>query len=244
MNSCAVTDKGIVRRQNQDSYYVACNDDTGVALLMVCDGMGGAKAGNVASDLACKVFADAVKDRLADISADEETEDLLKSALQMANTAVFELSVTDFDCRGMGTTLVAAVVKGKRVIIINVGDSRAYRVKKDGIQQVTRDHSVVEDMIERGKITREESKNHPNKHLITRAVGTSPEVACDIFRFDLEENEKILLCSDGLTNVVSDEMILELTQKYADVNVCGEELVKYTVVNGAPDNVTLVLFEA
>ena len=244
MNSSAVTDKGIVRRQNQDSYYVSCNNDAGVALLIVCDGMGGAKAGNVASDLACKVFGKAVMERLLPTSTDSEIEHMMKHALRMANTAVFELSLAEPDCRGMGTTLVAAAAVGKHVIIINVGDSRAYRIKENSVFQITRDHSVVEDMIERGKITREESKNHPNKNLITRAVGTAPEVMCDVFGIDLENNEKLLLCSDGLTNVVSDDRILELVRKHGDIDVCSEELVKQAVINGAPDNVTLVLFEA
>lgn len=243
MNSCAVTDKGIVRRQNQDSYSVFTDNENKIAIVMVCDGMGGAKAGNVASDLACKVFANEVKSRLSKDCSFDEMELIMKDALCMANAAVYELSVADENCRGMGTTLVAAAAADKKLCIMNVGDSRAYIINKNGIGQITRDHSVVEDMIERGKITREESKNHPNKHLITRAVGTSPNVVSDIFKLNAEEGDVILLCSDGLSNVVSDKRMLEELKKSTDITAQSEGLVKEAIVNGAPDNVTVVLFE-
>ena len=243
MKSWAITDKGIVRRQNQDTYYAFCDNSSGTAVLIVCDGMGGAKAGNVASQLATSVFADQLKGKLSSSVPWDELEFMAKSALDMSNTAVFERSSNDLDCTGMGTTLVAAVVCGDNTLVINVGDSRAYRISEGAIQQITRDHSVVEDMVQRGEITREQSLKHPNKNLITRAVGTVEKVDCDIFKLENNSFDYILLCSDGLTNLVSEDEILYQVAHSESLEFCCEKLLGLALTRGAPDNVTIVLFQ-
>jgi len=239
----AITDKGLVRRQNQDAYYTSCDEAASLAVLLVCDGMGGAKAGNVASALAEKIFAEETKKSVQPGVSPDSAAETLKRAINMANKAIFDLSNADDDCRGMGTTLVASVVSGNDAVTVNVGDSRAYLVSDGAIRQVTRDHSVVEDMVERGDITREQSRTHPNKNLITRAVGTVEDVACDTFAFTIKEKDILLLCSDGLSNLVSDEEILKEATSAGSIGECGKKLLDLAISRGAPDNVTLVLFQ-
>ena len=193
MDLCAITDKGRVRRENQDSCYIYREEENDLALLLVCDGMGGHNAGNVASSLAATVFAGEVKEGLANARVTGAVCNLMKSALRTSNNAVYELSDAEESCRGMGTTLVSAIVLGDDATVMNVGDSRAYHVSADVIRQVTRDHSVVEDMVERGDITREESRTHPSKNLITRAVGTSLFVEADFFSVKLRHGDTLLL---------------------------------------------------
>jgi len=244
MNSCALTDKGNVRRQNQDCYFLSCLPEKDAAVMVVCDGMGGAKAGNVASDLACKVFAEAFGSGFDPSDPSLDVEKRLVDTLALANTAVYELSVADEACRGMGTTLVAAVAIRGALTVINVGDSRAYHITDDAMIRITRDHSVVEDMVEEGRISRAESRTHPSKNLITRAVGTGPEVACDVFKRRIEPGEKLLLCSDGLSNLSDDRDLFAFIKARPDIRTCAEALMTDAADKGAPDNVTLILFEA
>ena len=186
MDYFGITDRGIVRKSNQDVFL--CDDirllDS--ALMIVCDGMGGAKSGNIASSMAAECFKKALCDNV-DLFGDKKSlAEKMKSAVEIANSAVYDKSISDTDCRGMGTTLVAAVADKNGATIVNVGDSRAYLIsRKNGIMQITRDHSVVADMIARGDLTKEQAKHHPNKNLITRAIGTSPVVAVDVFHISL-----------------------------------------------------------
>lgn len=243
MNFRAITDKGIVRHQNQDTYYTFCDAPSELALLLVCDGMGGANAGNVASEIAAQAFSEETKRSIyAGIKA-EAAADMMRSALKTANDMVFEKSNSDLSYKGMGTTLVGAVVTGDEAAVINVGDSRAYLISAGKIRQMTRDHSLVEDMIERGDITREESRYHPNKNLITRAVGTASEVSCDTFIFDIRKDDRLLLCSDGLTNMITDDELLNELSGKDSVEECCDKLLSKALKRGAPDNVTIVLLE-
>ena len=233
MDSCAITDKGCVRKGNQDACYVHRDDRNGTALVLVCDGMGGHNAGNVASSLAATVFAGEVKEGLANARVTGDLRSLMKDALRTANAAVYSLGEAEPSCRGMGTTLVAAVVTGLDAAFINVGDSRAYHLSGGVLRQVTRDHSVVEDMIGRGEITREQSRTHPRKNLITRAVGTAKSVEPDFFTLTLREGDRLLLCSDGLSNVIADDEIAEALNFTRDVDTACK------LDRGAPDNVTV-----
>lgn len=244
MDLGAVTDRGKVRKDNQDSCYVYQEtEDEGVALLLVCDGMGGHNAGNVASSLAATVFAGEVRDGLKNARVTGAVCRLMKDALRKANRAVYDLGKTDAQCRGMGTTLVSAVVMDGDATVMNVGDSRAYHISDGAIRQVTRDHSVVEDMVERGDITREQSINHPNKNLITRAVGTSKDVDADFFSVGLKPGDGIILCSDGLSNTVTDEEMLNaFLDVYTAQEACGE-LLELALSRGATDNVTAVILK-
>ena len=177
-----VTDKGAVRQQNQDAYYLDVPSG-GLAVVVVCDGMGGAKAGNVASTLAVESFVDALRTRAEEAggSLPAEPDEVLQEAAEISNSAVYYRASIDPDCGGMGTTMVAALVEGRLAHILNIGDSRCYHVTGEGISRVTRDHSVVEDLVQRGEITPEEARLHPRKNLITRALGAEEHIRADLY---------------------------------------------------------------
>lgn len=239
MQAWGLTDKGKVRTQNQDAYQIVRLDD-GVLLCVVCDGMGGAKSGNIASKLACDVFVEAVRRSWRAGSTDQAIAAYLTEAVELANQTVFEQSQLNPDFAGMGTTLVAALIQPALAIVANVGDSRAYYVNNEEILQITRDHSVVEDMIARGELTPAQARSHPRKNLITRAVGTEDTVCCDIFRWDLQEGDSLLLCTDGLSNMVSEqEMLFEMIHG-SRCSSCCTRLLAIAIAAGAPDNVTSV----
>jgi len=237
-----ITDKGKIRKNNQDTYICENVRLTDSALLAVCDGMGGAKSGNIASGMTADIFRDVLIKNIDPFADVEAIVMQMKTAVEAANTEVYRKSVDDTTCRGMGTTIVAALVSKDAAVIANVGDSRAYIISRvDGVKQITRDHSVVEDMIQRGDITREQAKHHPNKNLITRAIGTSPFIRIDTFIVQLQEGDRILLCSDGLSNLVDDNVIARECLKSDDPQVCCEGLVNAALDLGAPDNVTAAL---
>ena len=240
MELWGVSDVGAVRKQNQDAYYVS-PADARYPFAVVCDGMGGARAGNVTSSMAVESFAATVGEGLNGEKPDVES--LLRRAVEQANELVCYRAAMDESCRGMGTTLVAAVVGPERVYLVNVGDSRAYMVSHQGIRQLTRDHSVVEDLVERGEITHEEARLHPQKNLITRALGAEAQVAVDSYVTQRQEGTLILLCSDGLSNVVTDqELLFELIHGGPASEGC-ERLLHLALSRGAPDNVTAVLIQ-
>jgi protein phosphatase len=231
MNIWGITDPGKVRKQNQDSFY-QWNDDT-YGCVVVCDGMGGAKAGNVASALAGQHFAEVV-------SQAGEPDARLTKALAAANEAVYTRGKIDATCLGMGTTLVAALVKGQEAHIINVGDSRCYHVSQGTIRKVTRDHSWVETLVELGQLTPEEARTHPNRNIITRALGTEAKVEGDLYLETILPGDQLLFCSDGLSNEVRPEEMLEILQTSTPVASC-DALLRLALERGAPDNVTVVV---
>lgn len=241
MNIWGITDVGAVRQQNQDSYYIEqVEPDMGLGL--VCDGMGGARAGNVASRLAVETFRDTAHGQSHD-QWRGEPEALLHFAAEQANQAVWYRAGIDPDCRGMGTTMVASLVIGETAYLLNIGDSRAYLVREDGISRITRDHSVVEDLVARGDITPEQARQHPQKNLITRALGAEEKVRADLYRQKVAPGDTLLLCSDGLINVVTDQEILyEVIHGGAHENCC-RRLLDIALSRGAPDNVTVVLMQ-
>ena len=240
MQYWALTDPGIARNQNQDSYQVVSLDKNTI-LCVVCDGMGGAKSGNVASTLASDVFTQEVKRSWKPDMDPEWLNQMLEGAVKLANFTVFDQAKQFEDFNGMGTTLVALLLQGKKATIVNVGDSRAYMIDRDGIKQVTTDHSLVQMMISRGELTPEKAKHYPGKNLITRAIGTEPQVMCDIFHRRVEKGNCILLCSDGLSNLMDDQEILFEVAHGQDKEHCCERLLDIAKKRGAPDNVTSVL---
>lgn len=240
MQAWGLTDAGNVRVQNQDDYRIErLSEDT--ILAVVCDGMGGARSGNVASRLAGEVFSEEVKRSFHENMTPEETEKVLRSAATLANISVFEHAQMSEEFSGMGTTLVACLTYPKATLILNIGDSRAYHVNSDGICRVTTDHSVVELMVMRGELTTEQAKTHPSKNLITRAVGTTKQVYADAFHLTVQEGDCILLCSDGLSNQMSDQEILFEIAHGANQDDCCQRLMEIAKDRGAPDNVTAVL---
>ena len=242
MNVWTITDIGAVRQQNQDACRAEVLAEDRL-LLVACDGMGGARAGNVASELAAQSFCDAVAERLAYPEGSGQIDRLLEDSVAIANHAVWHRSSTDPDCLGMGTTLVAALVMDGVCHIINVGDSRAYIVEDGGIRRVTRDHSLVEDLVYSGEITPEQARTHPQKNLITRAVGVAPETKGDVFEEPCTEGNFLLLCTDGLSNVVTDQEILYEVLHGGALEDCCKRLLDNALQRGAPDNVTAILLQ-
>jgi len=242
MELWGITDSGKIRRQNQDSYKILFDESRDIAVLVVCDGMGGARAGNVASALATDAFMFYMSNCLEEIGTLDDIALNMVDAVIIANKAVYEKSVQDEDFAGMGTTLTAAISTANGEVVVNIGDSRVYHVTQNGITQITTDHSVVEDMIIRGDLTRAEARRHPNKHLITRALGTSSDEAPDVFYIKLEKGDFLLLCSDGLSNVVLDSEILFELQRSESARASCENLVEMALSRGAPDNVTAIIF--
>jgi len=243
MDLWGTTNSGRVRRQNQDVFKILYDEDRNVAVLVVCDGMGGAKAGNVASALAAEAFMHHMGKYIEDIGIQSDVAMKMADSVLAANRAVYEKSMQDDEFSGMGTTLAAAISTSNGEVVVNVGDSRVYHVTSGSITQITKDHSVVEDMISRGDLTRAEAHRHPNKNLITRALGTSNDEEPDVFFLTLNPGEFILLCSDGLSNVVLDSEILFELQHGSTVRECCEKLVGMALMRGAPDNVTAVIFK-
>ncbi len=240
MQFWALTDPGCVREQNQDAYHLE-QLDKNTLLCTVCDGMGGAKSGNVASSLAVDVFSQEVKRSWKSDMDDEQVDVMLQSAVKLANFTVYDQAQQFQEFAGMGTTLVSVLIRGKRVTVVNVGDSRCYRVNKKGIQQITQDHSLVQMMIAKGELTPEKAKNYPGKNLITRAIGTEPVVMCDIFHLKAEKGDCLLLCSDGLSNLMDDQEILFEVAHGTEKQQCCERLLEIAKHRGAPDNVTSAL---
>ena len=240
MEIWGATDQGMVRKQNQD-YYRVKELAQGQYLAVVCDGMGGSKSGDVASRLASEVFLQDVEQSVYPDMEQSEIVQMLVSAVKSANRAVYEQSQVSADFAGMGTTLVAVFSQQGDAYILNVGDSRCYYVARDEISQITEDHSVVGLMVARGQITEEEARNHPNKNLITRAVGTESRVECDCFYLRLDQGEYLLLCSDGLSNMVTrPELLYEITHGSDGMETC-RRMIEIAKKRGAPDNVTAVL---
>lgn len=244
MRHWELSDTGRVRKENQDSCRVVeyeADDGSPMILALVCDGMGGAKGGAVASSLA----ADCVTERIAERKPGmAELHDELKQAAELANRMVFERSQKDSECSGMGTTLVAAVSDGKRAVVMNVGDSRCYLIRGESIEQITKDHSLVEGLVDSGEITREEARNHPKRNIITRAVGVSERLDCDFFEAELGDQAGLLLCSDGLSTVLEDREILSEVLQGERNGTAVSGMVERTLDRGAPDNVTAILLAA
>lgn len=240
MQYWAITDPGAVRAQNQDAYQVT-QLDKNTLLCVVCDGMGGAKSGNVASTLAADVFTQEVKHTWTSDMSRERLEQMLRGAVKLANFTVYDQAQQFEDFSGMGTTLVALLLQGRNATFVNVGDSRAYSIDSTGIHQQTTDHSLVQLMIDRGELTPEQAKHYPGKNLITRAIGTESQVECDIITQTAEKGSCFLLCSDGLSNLMDDQEILFEVAHGQDREQCCAGLLDIAKKRGAPDNVTCVL---
>lgn len=240
MQYWGLTDQGCVRKQNQDAYHIQ-QLDRNTLLCVVCDGMGGAKSGNIASTLAVDVFVQEVQRSWTSNADWDKTEQILRSAVKLANFTVYDQGVQFEEFDGMGTTLVAALIRGRRVSVINVGDSRAYAITRSGIHQISRDHSVVQMMVDRGELTSEQAKTYPGKNLITRAIGTEPVILSDTFRMEMNRGDYILLCSDGLSNMMDDQEILFEVVHGVNKQHCCQRLLDIAISRGSPDNVTSVL---
>lgn len=231
------TDVGKERSLNEDAFFAGeITED--IAFAVVCDGMGGANAGDIASQTAVKTISEYIVNSYRRKITIHDFLKILKNAILSANITVYDMAEKDENLKGMGTTVVVAVVKGNEVAIAHVGDSRIYLIN-DEITQLTRDHSVVQTLIESGEITPEDAALHPRKNVITRALGVEADVSVDTAELVLQDNETLLLCTDGLTNFVTDEDIHE-TFKQNDVSLVPEKLIELANAGGGGDNITAV----
>ncbi|WP_346895770.1 Stp1/IreP family PP2C-type Ser/Thr phosphatase [Clostridium sp. UBA7503] len=229
------TDVGNKRTFNED--FVGYYEEEDFGIFVIADGMGGHNAGEVAS----KIAIDTIIEYVINHQKDRSEEEILNEAILSANRKIYRESLLNEDCNGMGTTLVGAFVRGNNLTMVNIGDSRGYILKDGQLVKVTKDHSLVQELLDNGTITNEEAKNHPNKNVITRALGTNPVVTADYYSLDIRGVCKILLCSDGLTNEVSEEDIFRVLQGY-DGNQCME-LINMSKKNGGRDNISIIIFK-
>lgn len=242
MQCWGLTDAGCVRSQNQDVFKIEQLDKNAV-LCVVCDGMGGAKAGNIASSLAADVFVEEIRRTWSGGMDQKRIDSMLQDAVKLANFTVYDQGKQFEEFSGMGTTLVAALIKGTEATVVNVGDSRTYLINAAGIRRVTVDHSLVEVMVQRGELTAEEARNYPGKNYITRAIGTEGAVQCDLYHVDVERGNCLLLCTDGMSNLVDEQEILFEVIHGVKREHCCQHLLDIAKNRGAPDNVTSVLVE-
>lgn len=238
MKIVAKTDVGHVRESNQDSYAAGELPD-GVAWAVVCDGMGGAAGGNIASTMAVKIISDQLTGAYRPAMSEKSIRNLLESAVSAANAGVHDMANSNAELAGMGTTVVVAVVREGAAFIAHAGDSRAYQLSKNGVTQLTKDHSIVQTMLEKGELTPDEAREHPRKNIITRALGVDETIDVDFCVADLEENDMILLCTDGLSNFLEADDIYDQT-KDGKYYAFADRLVNLANANGGGDNITVV----
>ncbi len=239
MECYGATDIGRVRSNNQDTFRMGRLSDTAL-YAVVCDGMGGANGGNVASNITADILEKRIVSQYREDMTEASVFNLLESAVIAANIEVFDRAMEETELSGMGTTVVVTVVMRNEAYIAHVGDSRGYHLSNGVLKQVTIDHSVVQEMIEKGQLTAEQARSHPRKHFITRAVGVENTVRPDFTTVILEHNDRLLLCSDGLTNMVSDtDMQTVLCTENADTVV--PNLIDTANTAGGDDNITIVV---
>lgn len=236
MKTFSMTDTGIWRTMNQDYFFTS---DTPVGnlpnLFIVSDGMGGHKAGEYASRYTVeRVVASSSR------NTSKNPVKILREAIEKANEILVMEAGSDESKQGMGTTIVAATIEKGKMCVANVGDSRLY-VVGDTIRQITKDHSYVAEMVRRGEVDPKDASMHPDKNIITRAVGASDKIQTDFFEVDLEEGDMVLLCSDGLTNMVTDDEICRIIRKASGIHEAGKTLISEANKNGGSDNITVVL---
>jgi serine/threonine protein phosphatase PrpC len=238
------TDTGMIRKTNQDDFaYGKLNEN--ISYTVVCDGMGGANGGSVASSAAVKVISEAITNGFKDEFDNAQVKALLCNSVQSANSYVYNLSISELTLNGMGTTVVACIVynniaSNSIAYIAHAGDSRAYFVNSEGITQITRDHSIVQRLVENGKLTPDEAREHPKKNIITRALGVEKCLDIDLYETTLTDNDAIIICTDGLSNHVDTQTIYSIAIQYGFEN-CAKQLINVANENGGSDNITIVV---
>jgi protein phosphatase len=223
------TDTGRQRRDNEDSAFARA------PLFVIADGMGGAQAGEVASKLAVEAFE-------GELPEEGSPEERLAGCAQAANRRIYEVSHSEHERAGMGTTLTAVYVDDSDIAVANVGDSRAYLFRDGELGRLTQDHTLVEELVRRGKLTEEQAAEHPQRSIITRALGIDPEVEVDTWTYSGRAGDVVLLCSDGLTSMISESQITEILSRESDLNRAAEQLIAAANDAGGRDNITVVLF--
>lgn len=241
MNSIFKTDPGRVRILNEDDGGIFVNGD-GYRLAVVADGMGGHRAGDVASKMTIEFLQTAWADS-KDIHSAGQAEEWLRQNINQVNQKLFIHSNENLECEGMGTTIIAAICTDQFVTLAHIGDSRCYILNESGYKQLTEDHSLVYELVRTGQISKEDAENHPRKNVILRALGTEQTVEIDIITVIFEEGDYLLLCSDGLSNKVSENEMVEILSNKSALDARAEEFIKLANQNGGEDNITLVIVE-
>lgn len=236
---------GKVRKNNEDYCMgeVIQTEEDYIGIFALADGMGGHKKGEVASKIAVESIIDFLKENILQecgIKMDY-LDDVIKQGYNYANKKIYEKSLADTSCEGMGTTLVVAVVYKDEVIIANVGDSRCYLLHNDKLKKITKDHSVVEELLSANLITEEEARCHPRRNQITRAMGAEEIIIVDIFREKIEKNDILLLATDGLTGCVEDKSIKEIIKQDKDIKILCDDLINKANENSGRDNISVIL---
>lgn len=236
------TDVGMTRSMNQDSLLVSDNNRNGLNIYILADGMGGYKGGEIASKVAITAVSKYIIEKFDEIPKDKQSIlNLVEDSIEFANSAIYEESEQDEELQDMGTTLEVVLIYKNKVYIGHIGDSRIYRVRKNKMKKITTDHSYVEKLIQDGDITREEAYNHPKKNLLIKALGTDEEACPDMIYTVLNKNDVIVICSDGLTNMLREEEILEVV-KEPNEN-CADVLVEEANLAGGLDNITVIVID-
>ena len=235
------TDIGKIRQANEDGYDFGSFDD-GTSWAVVCDGMGGVRGGQIASSLVTEMVSDKIRKCYNKLMPVYSFENIFLSTITTANVIVNDRSFTDTEFQGMGTTIVAAIVKDTQACIAHVGDSRVYKLNSEGITQLTKDHSLAQEMLDSGQITKEEFENYPKKNIITRALGIDEKVEIDFDFTDVTEGDLLLLCTDGLSGLLSDEEIYNIYRN-TDFELLCDEYIKAANEKGGYDNITAVVMK-
>lgn len=238
------TDVGQARSMNQDSLLVSENNDKGLNLYILADGMGGYKGGEIASKVAVTAVEKYITEKFDSISKDKESIlDLIDDSIDFANSAIYEESEQDEELQDMGTTLEVLLIYKNKVYIGHIGDSRIYRIRKNRMKKITTDHSYVEKLIQDGEITREEAYNHPKKNLLIKALGTDKVAQPDLLYTMLNKNDVLLMCSDGLTNMIREDDILDTILSKEALEDTTEILVNKANEAGGLDNISVIVID-
>ncbi len=243
ISAFGASDTGLVRPLNEDSFLISGFDDgKPYGFCILADGMGGHNAGEVASQMATKIIANELS--ASDMQGDaNKIVSQIKGSLDFANNAIYQKSVTNAENSGMGTTAVTFYLNGTKAYIANIGDSRAYLIDQSGITQLTVDHSIVQKLLDSGSITPQEARNHPEKNIITHALGTDPNEDYDIYELTAEIGDRVLLCSDGLTDMLEDTQIYNIIKNNNEIQDAVHNLISEANNHGGKDNITAVLID-
>ncbi|MCJ7839595.1 Stp1/IreP family PP2C-type Ser/Thr phosphatase [Lederbergia sp. NSJ-179] len=242
MNAIFKTDKGKIRPHNEDNGGIFLNSAHHY-LAIIADGMGGHNAGEVASRLAVSSL-EKLWEETDDFASPEMAEQWIRTQIESVNKKIFDHAQTHPECEGMGTTLVAALWLGGFATIVNIGDSRCYLLNEDGFKQVTEDHSLVNELVKAGEISAEDAEFHPRKNMLLKAMGTEPETEMDIFTITMEKNDKLLLCSDGLSNKVSLTEMQAIIETEMELEEKATTLIDLANQYGGEDNISIAIIEA
>ncbi|MHB1452445.1 MAG: Stp1/IreP family PP2C-type Ser/Thr phosphatase [Saccharofermentanales bacterium] len=237
----SATDKGLIRSNNEDNYAVCTNSGEYPLVFVLADGMGGHRKGELASALAVEYAKEKIDENIGSLESIEQISKLLTDITERANVKVYLGSLDDSDNKGMGTTLTIAAIYDETLLVSHVGDCRVYLLRKNSLMRITVDHTLVQELVDMGKIIPSQAGNHPKRHILTRALGVPEYISADTYAVSLEKNDKILLCSDGLHGFVPEQVIKSILKKERNPAVAAQNLVNKANMSGGEDNVTVIV---